>query len=126
MPRINTLDKTKHLKSDLPEINSGDIVKIHQRIKEVTDAGKERERTQVFEGLVLAHKHGLGINGTITVRKIASGVGVERIFPIHSPNIRIEVVKHQPVTKSKLYYVRKKLEAQPRIRRNKSVTKTAK
>ncbi len=82
----------KHLKDTqlktLPEFKPGYTVKVHQRIKE---GGKER--VQIFEGLVIARKGGTGVNGTFTVRKIASGVGVERIYPIHSPNIvKLEVV----------------------------------
>lgn len=86
----------------LPEIKSGDTIRLHQKIKE---GGKER--IQVFEGLVIARKHGKGISGTITIRKVVEGVGVERIFPIHSPIIsKIEVVKSGKVRRAKLYYLR--------------------
>ena len=120
MPHISTINPEKSLKKDLPEIRPGDVVKIHQRIKEVTDSGKERERTQVFEGLIIARKHGSGPSATFTVRKIASGVGVERIFPLHGPSIeKIEVVKKQPVRQAKLYYVRTRLGNQPRVKKSK-------
>ena len=89
-------------KKDLPEIQTGDTVRIHQKVKEGS-----KERVQIFEGLVLAHKHGKGISATITVRKVASGVGVERIFPIHSSVIeKIEVTKKSKIRRSKLYYLR--------------------
>jgi large subunit ribosomal protein L19 len=92
---------TSQLKS-LPDIKPGDTIKVHQKIKE---GGKER--IQVFEGLVIAKKHGKGISTTITVRKVVSGVGVERVFPIHSPAIdKIEVLRHGKVRRAKLYYLR--------------------
>ena len=85
-----------------PEIRSGDHVKVHQKIKE-----GDKERIQIFEGIVIAAKHGKGMSGTITVRKVVEGVGVERVFPIHSPLIsKIEVVKSSKVRRSKLYYLR--------------------
>src|SRR5262249_12321070 len=97
----------KHLKAEqvreLPQFRPGFTVKVHQRISE---GGKER--IQIFEGLVIARKGGSGVNATFTVRKIASGVGVERIYPLHSPNIvKLEVVKQGQVRQAKLYYVRK-------------------
>ncbi|MFH1968128.1 MAG: 50S ribosomal protein L19 [bacterium] len=85
-----------------PDIRPGDTIKVHQKIKEGS-----KERIQVFEGIVIARKHGKGISSTITVRKIVDGVGVERIFPVHSPVIeKIEVVKHGKVRRAKLYYLR--------------------
>ncbi len=91
-------------KKDIPEINSGDQVRIHQRIKE-----GDNERIQITEGLVIARKHGDQISGTITVRETIDKVGVEKIFPIHSPTIeKIEVVKKSKARKSKLYYLRNK------------------
>jgi large subunit ribosomal protein L19 len=117
MPFIKSINTDK-LKKDLPAFGAGDIVRVHQRIKEVSDAGKERERVQIFEGLVIARKHGHGVNATFTVRKIASGVGVERIFPLHSPVLeKIELVKKQPVRQAKLYYVRERLNSAPRVRK---------
>lgn len=91
-----------YAKKDVPEIKPGNTVRVHQKVKE-----GDKERIQIFEGLVLACKHGKGINATITVRKIASGVGVERIFPIHAPTInKIEVTKKSKVRRAKLYYLR--------------------
>lgn len=91
-----------YLKTDLPELRPGFTIRVHQRIKE-----GDKERLQVFEGVIIAAKHGQGISGTITVRKIAEGVGVERIFPIHTPTItKIEVVKKSKVRRSKLYFLR--------------------
>ena len=90
------------LKKDIPEIRAGDMVKVYQRIKE-----KNKERVQIFEGQVLFAKHGKGIGATITVRKVLSGVGVEKTFPIHSPVIeKIEVVKKLKARRAKLYYLR--------------------
>jgi len=93
---------TKYTKKNLPVIRVGDTVKIHYKI---TEAGKTR--IQIFEGLVIALKHGKGLDGTIKVRKIADGVGVERTFPLHSPLIsKFEKVKSLVVKRAKLYFVR--------------------
>ena len=95
-----------NLKGDLPEIKPGDMVKVYQKIKEVKE-GKVKERVQAFEGQVLSRKHGKGVSATITVRKVIDGVGVEKIFPIHSPSIeKIEVEKKAKARRSKLYYLR--------------------
>ncbi|HNY36065.1 MAG TPA: 50S ribosomal protein L19 [Candidatus Pacearchaeota archaeon] len=95
-----------NLKGDLPDIKAGDMIKVYQKIKEVKD-GKTKERIQAFEGQVLARKHGKGISATITVRKVIDGVGVEKIFPIHSPLIeKIEIERSGKTRKSKLYYLR--------------------
>jgi len=93
---------SEKLKKGLPEIKPGNTVKIYQKIKE-----KDKERLQAFEGVVIARKHGKGISATITVRNVISGVGVEKIFPIHSPAIeKIEVLKRGKVRRAKLYYLR--------------------
>lgn len=87
------------------DIRSGDTVKVHLKIQE-----KGKTRIQVFEGMVLAVKHGKESGGTFTVRKVMSGVGVEKIFPIYSPMIeKIEVVKRSKVRRAKLYYIREKV-----------------
>lgn len=87
-------------------ISAGDTVRVHQKI--VDEKGKTR--IQVFEGLVLARKHGDEAGATFTVRKVASGVGVEKIFPLYSPLIdKIEIVKRAKVRRSKLYYIREKV-----------------
>lgn len=91
----------KYTKEKLQDIHPGDIVQVHQKIKE-----GDKERIQIFEGLVLALKHG-STNAALTVRKIAQGVAVERIFFIHSPLIeKIEIVKRGKVRRAKLYYLR--------------------
>ncbi|MDD2215615.1 MAG: 50S ribosomal protein L19 [Eubacteriales bacterium] len=92
-----------YAKQDVPQIAVGDTVKVHIKIKEGT-----RERIQIFEGFVLKKQNG-GLNETFTVRRIASGVGVEKTFPIHSPRIdKIEVVRHGDVRRAKLNYMRKR------------------
>ena len=91
----------KHLKSDLPELRSGDSVRVHTKIKE-----GDKERIQIFEGVVIAFRKG-GTGSTFTVRKVSYGVGVERIFPLHSPRLdKIEVVGHGEVRRAKLFYLR--------------------
>ena len=91
----------QQIKTDLPELKIGDTVKVHAKIKE-----GNRERIQIFEGTIIAMKHS-GINKTVTVRRISYGVGVEKTFPVHSPNIaKFEVVRHGKVCRAKLYYLR--------------------
>ena len=98
--KTETFNKSQLKK--LPEIRPGYTIRVHQKIKEA-----DKERIQVFEGIVIARKHGKGISATITVRKVVDGVGVEIIFPIHSPVIsKIEVVKSGKVRRAKLYYLR--------------------
>lgn len=101
----------EYLKSDIPDFRPGDTVKVHVRLKE-----GEKERIQVFEGLVIARKHG-GISETFTVRKISGGIGVERIFPLHTPSIaKIEVGRRGRVRRAKLYYIRQLRGKAARIR----------
>lgn len=92
------------------DLRSGDTIKVTQKIIEKDKkSGKPKTRLQVFEGLCLSVKHGKEAGGTFTIRKVASGVGVERIFPIYSPMIeKIEVTKRSKVRRAKLYHVRKK------------------
>lgn len=88
----------------------GDTVRVHQKIQE-----KGKTRLQVFEGLVLARKHGDEPGATFTVRKVASGIGVEKIYPLYSPNIdKLEIVKRAKVRRSKLYYIREKVAREVR------------
>lgn len=89
------------LKADAPKVDIGDTVRVQVKIKE-----GDRYRLQAFEGTVIAKKHG-GISETFTVRRLSYGVGVERVFPVHSPNIeRVELVRKGRVRRSKLYYLR--------------------
>jgi large subunit ribosomal protein L19 len=107
--------RKEQLKEGAPVLKAGYTVRVHQKITDVSADGKEKQRVQIFEGQVIATKGGKAINGTVTVRKISSGIGVERIFPIHSPNIeKIEVMKAHPARKAKLYYTRKGQEAKVR------------
>ncbi|MFA5022585.1 MAG: 50S ribosomal protein L19 [Patescibacteria group bacterium] len=99
-------EKKKIAKEPIPELKPGMTVRVHQQISEIGPKG-EKQRVQVFEGMILAHKHGHQAGATITVRKISEGIGVEKIFPLHSPTIiKIEPVKQAQVRKAKLYYLR--------------------
>lgn len=98
---IDTLER-EQLKTDLPKLKPGMTVRVHVKVKE-----GNRERVQIFEGLVIAIQNG-GLRETFTVRKVSQGVGVERIFPLHAPMIaKIEVVREGRVRRAKLYYLRK-------------------
>ena len=108
--------ETRDLKKGLPQLAPGDTVRVHVRVKETSVKeeikGKpketERERVQVFEGIVLGLR-GTGARATMTVRKVSFGHGVERIFPLHAPTIdKIEVVKQARVRRAKLYYLRER------------------
>ncbi len=115
--KLETSDK-KQLKQDLPDIRPGDTVKIHQKIKE-----KDKERIQIFEGQVIARKHGKGITSTITVRKAISGVGVEKIFPVHSPIIdKIEIIKRGKAKRAKLYYLREAKGKRAKLKKEEAIT----
>ncbi|TDX51961.1 50S ribosomal protein L19 [Orenia marismortui] len=99
---IDAIEK-EQLKNDIPEFNSGDTLRVHVKVQE---GGKER--IQIFEGIVIKRKGG-GIKETFTIRKISFGVGVERIFPLHSPKIdKIEVKRRGDVNRAKLYYLRER------------------
>ncbi len=92
---------SEQMKTELPEIRIGDTVRVHNKIKE-----GEKERIQLFEGTVIAKRNG-GISETFTVRRIAYGVGVEKTFPIHSPNVvKVDVVRVAKVRRAKLFYLR--------------------
>ncbi len=89
------------MKADAPVIEVGDLVKVGVKIKE-----GDKFRIQIFEGTVIAKKHG-GVNETFTVRRVAHGCGVERVFPLHSPTVeKVEVIRHGKVRRAKLYYLR--------------------
>ncbi len=89
-------------KSNLPDIRPGATVRVHQKIKE-----GEKERIQIYEGIVISRSGGKSLDGTFTVRKISEGIGVERIFPLHSPLIaKIDILKQAKVRRAKLHYLR--------------------
>lgn len=118
MNRLDSIEKTQ-MKDDVPSFQPGDNIRVHVRIVE---GGKER--LQIFEGIVIARKHG-GSRETVTVRKISFGVGVERIFPLHATVIdHIDVVRRGKVRRAKLYYLRalrgKAARIQERDTRNKA------
>ncbi|KRL53168.1 MULTISPECIES: 50S ribosomal protein L19 [Lacticaseibacillus] len=99
-PLIEEITKSQ-LRDDIPDFRPGDSVKVYAKIVE-----GERERIQLFEGVVIK-RHGTGVSATYTVRKISSGVGVERTFPLHTPRVeKIEVTRHGQVRRAKLYYLR--------------------
>ncbi len=110
---MNVLDSVvqDYLKTDIPAFNVGDTVKVHVKIKE-----GNRERIQIFEGFVLKRQNG-GIGETFTVRRIASGVGVEKTFPIHSPLVeKIEVVRRGKVRRARLHYMRERTGKSAKIK----------
>ena len=103
MDLVKTLSN-QYMKEELPEMRVGDTVRVHVKIKEGS-----RERIQVFEGTIIARKHG-GIGETITVRRISYGVGCEKVFPVHSPRVvSVETVRKGKVRRAKLYYLRDRM-----------------
>ena len=104
--------QAKSLKKKVPELKAGMTVKVHQKIKE-----GEKERIQIFEGLILKVSPGHGCSKTFTVRKVVEGIGVEKIFPIYSPNVaKIEVTKTSKVRRAKLYYMRDRFGKSARLK----------
>ncbi|MFA6427719.1 MAG: 50S ribosomal protein L19 [Candidatus Magasanikbacteria bacterium] len=88
-------------------LKPGMVVKVHQKIKELNTKGEEKERIQLYEGMIIAIKHGGEPGATVTVRKVSEGIGVEKIFPIHSPVVaKIELVRQMKVKQSRPYYIR--------------------
>lgn len=110
------MDAIKHftlssLKRSVPELRPGDTVRVHQKIRE-----GNKERVQIFEGVVMATRGGKSINSSFVVRRIASGVGVERTFPLHSPNVvKVERVKTGKVRQARLYYLRERFGRAARL-----------
>ncbi len=116
---------------DRKNIKAGMVVRVHQKIKDVTAKGEEKERIQVFEGLVMARNHGNEAGATIRVRKVSEGVGVEKIFPLFSPLIeKIELVDQKVVRRAKLYFVKdyaKRLKSKAeKLEQQKLIAKRAK
>lgn len=110
---MNVLDSVvqEYIKTDIPAFGVGDTVKVHVKIKE-----GNRERIQIFEGFVLKRQNG-GIGETFTVRRIASGVGVEKTFPVHSPLVeKIEVVRRGKVRRARLHYMRERTGKSAKIK----------
>lgn len=101
----------QQVKNDLPALKIGDTVRVHAKIKE-----GNRERIQVFEGTIIAKKHA-GVQQTVTVRRMSYGVGVEKTFPVHSPNVaKFEVVRNGKVRRAKLYYLRGRVGKAAKVR----------
>ncbi len=93
--------EAKYLKENIPDFNTGDTLRVHVKIVE-----GDKERIQVFQGIVISRSGG-GVSESFTVRKVTAGIGVERVFPLHSPNLtKIQVMKRGKVRRSKLYYLR--------------------
>ena len=110
---MNTIDKldARELRDDLPEFKAGDTVKVHVKVKE-----GDKERIQVFEGMVIALK-GSGPSATMTVRKTSFGQGVERIFPLHAPTVeKVEILRSHHVRRAKLYFMRERKGKAARLR----------
>ncbi len=101
----------EQLKSEVPALNIGDTVRIHNKIKE-----GNKERIQMFEGTIIAKKGG-GISETFTVRRVAYGVGVEKTFPVHSPNVeKVDIIRSGKVRRAKLYYIRSRVGKAAKIK----------
>ncbi|HPA44405.1 MAG TPA: 50S ribosomal protein L19 [bacterium] len=124
-PALREFEKNQ-LRKDVPLFSPGDTVRVGVRVQEgVTKEGKERYRTQAFEGVVIRRSGG-GLGETFTVRKISYGVGVERTFPLHSPQIAsLEVVRLGHVRRAKLYYLRDRKGKAARVREKRRTTKVA-
>lgn len=110
MTLIEAIDR-EQMRTDLPDFRPGDTVKVHAKVRE-----RGKERIQIFEGIVIRKRRGMK-RSTFTVRKISFGVGVERIFPLYSPNVaQIEIVRQGKVRRAKLYYLREKRGKDARIK----------
>ncbi len=102
---------SEQLKDNAPQFNVGDTVRVHNKIKE-----GNRERIQLFEGTVIAKKNG-GISETFTVRRVSYGVGVEKTFPLHSPNVeKVEIIRRGKVRRAKLYYLRDRVGKSAKVK----------
>jgi len=115
---LETIERD-HMRFDIPALRIGDTVKVHVKIRE-----GDKERIQVFEGVVI-RVHRAKMGATLTVRKVSYGVGVERIFPIHSPQIeKIDVLRRGRIRRSRLYYLRKRVGKAARIREKREPAKS--
>lgn len=104
MDKLQAFNSKHSGESKLKDLQAGWTVKVFQKIKE-----GDKTRTQAFEGIVIAKKHGKGITGTVTIRKVANGFGVEKTYPLHLPSIeKVQILKKSKVRRSKLYYLREK------------------
>lgn len=102
---------SEQLKSEVPTLNIGDTVRVHNRIKE-----GDKSRIQMFEGTVIAIHNG-GISSTFTVRRVAYGVGVEKTFPVHSPNVeKVDIIRSGKVRRAKLYYLRDRVGKSAKVK----------
>ena len=100
--------KLKSEEKNIPELKPGMTIRVYQKIKELNIKGEEKNRVQFFEGIIIAKKHGQETGGTITVRKISNGVGVEKIFPLNLPTIeKIEIKKKAKIRRAKLYFLKR-------------------
>ena len=120
---MNLIDQieAKEMKKEVADVHIGDTVKVHMRIVE-----GEKERIQVIEGVVIKMRGG-GVRKTLTVRKISFGIGVERIFPIHSPRVeKIDIVKRAKIRQAKLYYLRELRGKAARLKERKPIRPTTK
>lgn len=110
MTKLDAFAK-EQLKENVPVFNIGDTVRVHNKIKEGT-----RERIQLFEGTVIS-RHGMGISETFTVRHVAYGCGVEKTFPLHSPNVdKVDVIRYGKVRRAKLYYLRDRVGKNSKVK----------
>ncbi len=112
---MNAIEKlaADQLKENAPQVTIGDTVRVHVKIRE-----GERERIQTFEGTVIA-KNNTGVSETFTVRRVTYGVGVERVFPVHSPNVdKVELIRKGKVRRSKLYYLRDRVGNAAKVKEN--------
>ena len=101
----------EQLKAEVPELNVGDTVRVHNRIKE-----GDKERIQMFEGTIIA-KRGGGISATFTVRRVSYGVGVEKTFPVHSPNVaKVDIIRRGKVRRAKLFYLRDRMGKSAKVK----------
>lgn len=111
MNKIIEAFANEQLKTEIPQFNVGDTIRVHNRIKEGS-----RERIQMFEGTVIA-RHGGGISETFTVRRISYGVAVEKTFPVHSPNVeKVDIIRTGKVRRAKLYYLRDKVGKDSKVK----------